>query len=147
MACCSESGGRGIFIFLTPKPFSDDPWEEEKLKKLFGKLDYFSLATGTINKIVLNQSLKQLGIDATFGEFREVDERIYSKYKAMREAAIEKSSEQGEVLKIEASKIPLIIKINEMKNLGITNKEIAKQLGLSETAVSKYIKLISGSSK
>jgi DNA-binding NarL/FixJ family response regulator len=65
----------------------------------------------------------------------------------MREAAIEKSSEQGEVLKIEASKIPLIIKINEMKNLGITNKEIAKQLGISETAVSKYIKLISGSSK
>ncbi|MCC5994267.1 MAG: winged helix-turn-helix transcriptional regulator [Candidatus Aenigmarchaeota archaeon] len=138
---------RGTFIFLTPKPFSDDPWEEEKLKKVFGKLDYFTLATGTINKIVLNQSLKQLGIDATFGEFREVDERIYNKYKAMREAAIEKSSEQGEVLKIEASKIPLIIKINEMKNLGITNKEIAKQLGISEAAVSKYLKLISGSSK
>jgi len=141
---------RGIFLLFTPRLISDkdDKWELNKIESAFKDVNYVKIIDleGLSKHAIVNLALKTNTL-VTHGIFEPVPKEIYEKYLELRKAAIDKSSEQGEVLKIEASKIPLIIKINEMKNLGITNKEIAKQLGISETAVSKYLKLISGSSK
>jgi hypothetical protein len=137
---------RGKFLLLTPKLISDDPWDLEKIKKYFKRISYLDLVSGAgveINGVIL----KQMGIDAVLGTFDKVPDDVYEKYFELRVQAIEKSSEQGEVLKIEASKIPLLIKIYEMKNLGIKDEEIAKQLGISRQSVWKYKKLIQGESK
>jgi hypothetical protein len=136
---------RGVFILFTPKVFTakEDKWNIDKIESVFKGLGYLDVVEG---KYISKEILQKVGLigNSISGTFEPVPKEIYEKYLEMRKIAIEKSSEQGQVLKIEASKIPLIIKINEMKNLGITNKEIAKQLGISETAVSKYLKLISG---
>jgi predicted AAA+ superfamily ATPase len=140
---------RGFFILFTPKVFTakEDKWELDKIENILKGINFFDIVKGKELTKNLESKLADLPTHLTIGGFQPVGKEIYEKYLELRRQAIERSSEQGEVLKIEASKIPLIIKINEMKNLGITNREIAKQLGISETAVSKYLKLISGSSK
>jgi hypothetical protein len=140
---------RGFFILFAPKIFTakEDKWELDRLEGILKGINYSDIVKKKELTKNLESRISTLPTHLTLGAFEPVPKDIYEKYLELRKQAIDKSSEQGEVLKIEASKIPLIIKINEMKNLGITNKEIAKQLGLSETAVSKYIKLISGSSK
>jgi hypothetical protein len=139
---------RGVFILFTPKVFTakEDKWNLDKIEGVFKGLGYLDVVEG---KYISKDILQKVGLigNSISGTFEPVPKEIYEKYLELRKAAIEKSYEQGEVLKIEASKIPLIIKINEMKNLGFANKEIAKQLGMSEAMVSKYLKLISGSSK
>jgi hypothetical protein len=140
---------RGFFILFAPKIFTakEDKWELDRLEGILRGINYSDIVKKKELTKNLESRISTLPTHLTLGAFEPVPKDIYDKYLELRKAAIDKSSEQGEVLKIEAKKIPLIIKINEMKNLGITNKEIAKQLGLSETAVSKYLKLISGSSK
>jgi hypothetical protein len=140
---------RGFFILFTPKIFTakEDKWELDRLENILKGINYSDILKEKELTKNLESRISTLPTHLTLGAFEEVPKEIYKKYLELRKAAIEKSSEQGEVLKIEARKIPLIIKINEMKNLGIANKEIAKQLGISEMMVSKYLKLISGSSK
>jgi hypothetical protein len=140
---------RGFFILFTPKIFTakEDKWELDRLENILKGMNYSDIVKEKELTKNLESRIATLPTHLTLGAFEPVPKEIYEKYLELRKAAIEKSSEQGEVLKIEASKIPILIKINEMKNLGITNKEIAKQLGISEAAVSKYLKLISGSSK
>jgi hypothetical protein len=140
---------RGFFILFTPKVFTakEDKWELDRLENLLKGINYSDILKKKELTKNLESRIASLPTHLTLGAFEAVPKDIYEKYLELRKAAIDKSSEQGEVLKIEASKIPILIKINEMKNLGITNKEIAKQLGISETMVSKYLKLISGSSK
>jgi len=134
---------RGVFFLLSPKPFSDDIWGMKKLSKILGKLNYIDILNGEmILRSEITELLRSTGMVLGYGPFSKVPQDIYEKYLELRKQAIEKSSEQGEVLKIEASKIPLLIKIYEMKNLGINDKEIAKQLGISESAVRKYKKFL-----
>jgi hypothetical protein len=140
---------RGFFILFSPKIFTakEDKWELDRLENILKGINYSDILKEKEPTKSLGSRIAGLSTQLTLGTFEPVPKEIYEKYLELRKAAIDKSSEQGEVLKIEASKIPLIIKINEMKNLGIANREIAKQLGISEAMVSKYIKLISGSSK